>query len=100
MAFSVLLIALISFILTTVPTPKSAVKGQRAGMSNGSKSVVDGWSGVVEKNRVKKENVQIESCIAFSQLDRQSVTVSHTRISRLAPPSGLRGSCVEAIFSM
>lgn len=42
-------------------------------MSNGSKSVDDGWSGVVTKNRVKKrkENVQIESCIAFSQSDNQ-----------------------------
>lgn len=72
---SIVLIALISscFILTTVRIPKRAVKGQRAGMSNGSKSVDDGWSGVVTKNRVKKrkENVQIESCIAFSQLDNQ-----------------------------
>lgn len=29
---------------------------------------------------------------------RQSVTVSHTWFPRLAPPSGLRGSCVEAIL--
>lgn len=74
-----MLIALISvfFTLTTVPIPKRAVKGQRAGMSNGSKSVNDGWSGFL-KNRVKKrkENVQIESCIAFSCLDNQ--LVSHT----------------------
>lgn len=57
----VLLIALISscFILTTVPIPKRAVKGQRAGMSNGSKSVNDGWSGVVEKNRVKKRTCRL-----------------------------------------
>ncbi len=44
-------------------------------MSNGSKSVNDEWSGVVKKNRVKKrkENVHIESCIAFSHLDNQLV---------------------------
>lgn len=43
-------------------------------MSNGSKSVNDGSWGVVKKNRMvkeKRENVQIESCIAFSQLDNR-----------------------------
>lgn len=67
-----MLIALISFILTTVPIPKRAVKGQRAGMSNDSKSVNDGWLvGGHEEEQSEKESVQIESCIAFSQLDNQ-----------------------------
>lgn len=59
-------------------------------MSNGSKSVRDGR----HEEEAKKENVQIETCIAFSQ----TVIVSRTQVSRLAPPSGLRGSCVEAIL--
>lgn len=97
---SIVLIALISscFILTTVRIPKRAVKGQRAGMSNGSKSVDDGWSGVVTKNRVKKRKERADWVMHSIQSVRQSDTVSHTRVSRLAPPSGLRGSCVEAIF--
>lgn len=53
------------------------------------------WKMGVMKKKTWKKNVQIESCIAFSQ----TVKVSHTRVSRLAPPSGLRGSCVEAILS-
>lgn len=67
-------------ISTTVLRPKRAVKGQRAGMSNGSKSVNDGSSGVVKKNEVikeKRENVQIESCIAFSQLDNQFLILGY-----------------------
>lgn len=95
---SILLIALIGlcFILTTVPITKRAVKGQRAGMSNGSKSVNDGCSGQ-EEEQSEKENMHTESCIAFSQLHNHLMFLILV-FSRLAPPSGLRGSCVEAIF--
>lgn len=39
-------------------------------MSNGSESVNDGrfWAGKGERS--EKENMQIESCIVFSQLDK------------------------------
>lgn len=43
--------------------------------------------------------MQIKSCIAFSQLDDQLLFLI-LRFSRLAPPSGLRGSCVEAVVSL
>lgn len=50
-----------------------------------------------EEEQRDRDNVQIESCIAFSQLDIQLLFVI-LGFSRLAPPSGLRGSCVEAIL--
>lgn len=54
-------------VLIIIIITKRAVKGQRAGMSNGSKSVNDGFLGRDEEQS-EKENMQIESCIAFSQL--------------------------------
>lgn len=64
---SILLIALISLCLTTVPITKRAIKGQRAGMSNGSKSVNDGC--LCQEEQSEKSNMRIKSCIAFSPLD-------------------------------
>lgn len=56
-------------------------------MSNGSKSVNDGFLGRDEEQS-EKENMQIESCIAFSQLHNHFMFLI-LGFSRLAPPSGL-----------
>lgn len=58
-------------------------------MSNGSKSVKDGWT--VERHKEIRERAD------WFMHSIQSLTVSPNQVSKLAPPSGLRGSCVEAV---
>lgn len=64
-------------------------------MSNGSKSVNDGCLCQEEQSEKTEHADQVMHSI---QSTGQPLSVSHTRVSRLAPPSGLRGSCVEAVF--
>lgn len=87
-----MLIALISLCFKSSRNKRTG-KGQTAGMSNVSKSVNDD---VREEEQSEEENMQIESCIVFSQFEDHNI--NHTSFVRLAPPSGLRGSCVEAVF--